>query len=115
MSYSARISDNPQGTISSLEHVARSMDEQLDELKKETAETTKRLADLKAHVGKSFEYGEKLKTLLTRQEEVVVALDITKNQAASTATQESENAINNVIKIGIEINGTDWPLIRSSI
>jgi hypothetical protein len=84
MRYGSKISPSAQGTISSLEHTIRALDDRVIELKSEMENARKQIGELKRLVSKSFEYGEKLSTLLTRQEELVKALDITKNQAADS-------------------------------
>jgi N12 class adenine-specific DNA methylase len=86
--YTAKISDSPLGTISSLEHVLRSIDERINEFRNDLAGTQRRLEELQPHARKPFEHEEKLKNLIQRQQEIVKALDLTKNQAANSLAAE---------------------------
>ena len=95
--YSASISDSAHGTMRSLEHILQSLDQKLAQTEKDIDECRKRMADLNAKVGEPFEHEAKLKTLTQRQEEIVKALDLTRNQAsgrldAKTLT-DSEEAV----------------------
>ena len=81
--YVANISDTPLGTISSLEHVVRSLDERMNECRNDLTATERRLEELQPHAHKPFEHEEKLKGLIQRQQEIVEALDLTKNQASN--------------------------------
>ena len=97
MIYYSKISASAQGTISSLEHTVRALDDRLIELKSEMENTQQQLMELKQHLGRAFEHGEKLKTLLTRQEELVKELDITKNQAPDKiGAEEYETNIHSI-------------------
>jgi hypothetical protein len=82
--YAAKISDSPLGTISSLEHVVRSLDEHINEFRNDLAGTQRRLEELQPHAHKPFEHEQKLKALIQRQQEIMQALDLTKNQAANS-------------------------------
>jgi TolA-binding protein len=86
--YIANISDAPLGTISSMEHVVRSLDERMDECLNDVAQTKHRLEELQPHAHKPFEHEEKLKGLIQRQQEIVQALDLTKNQASNSLAAE---------------------------
>jgi hypothetical protein len=86
--YVANISDAPLGTISSLEHVVRSLDERMNECRNDLAGTQRRLEELQPHAHKPFEHEEKLKGLIQRQQEIVQALDLTKNQASNSLAAE---------------------------
>jgi len=86
--YVANISDAPLGTISSLEHVVRSLDERINECRNDLAGTQRRLEELQPHAHKPFEHEEKLKCLIQRQQEIVQALDLTKNQASNSLAAE---------------------------
>jgi hypothetical protein len=50
---------------------------------RELAESEKHKRELESKIGQPFEYDEKLQSLSLRQQEIVKALDITKNQASS--------------------------------
>jgi hypothetical protein len=86
--YVANISDASLGTISSLEHVVRSLDERMSECRNDLAGIQRRLAELQPHAHKPFEHEEKLKGLIQRQQEIVQALDLTKNQASNSLAAE---------------------------
>lgn len=88
--YSSRISDTPLGTISSLEHLVRSMDEHLAQTQKNLSTAKQQLAELKSLEGKPFEHEEKLASLIARQQEITQALDLTKNQASSQLSADAE-------------------------
>jgi hypothetical protein len=80
--YAAKVSENPLGTISSMEHVVRSLDEYVADREKELVETKQRVSDLRPHLTKPFEHEEKLQELVCRQSEIVKAFDLTKSQAS---------------------------------
>jgi len=86
--YVANISDAPLGTIGSLEHVVRSLDERINEYRSELTGTQRRIEELQPHAHKPFEHEEKLKGLIQRQQEIVQALDLTKDQASNSLAAE---------------------------
>jgi hypothetical protein len=86
--YVANISDAPLGTMSSLEHVVRSLDERIKECRNELTGTKRRIEELQPHAHKPFEYEEKLVSLIQRQQEIVQALDLTRNQASNSLAAE---------------------------
>jgi chromosome segregation ATPase len=94
--YSASISDSAQGTTRSLEYAVQSLDQKLTQTEKDVGECGKRMAELEAKVGEPFEHEAKLKSLTQRQDEIVKALDLTRNQASNkldaAATPEGEEA-----------------------
>jgi N12 class adenine-specific DNA methylase/predicted O-methyltransferase YrrM len=81
--YSANLSDSGLGTIRSMEYVIQNLDECQERYGRELAESEKHKRELESKVGQPFEYEEKLQSLSVRQQEIVKALDITKNQASS--------------------------------
>jgi uncharacterized membrane protein YccC len=81
--YTASISDSAHGTTRSLEHTVQSLDQRLVQTEKDVAESRKRMAELEAKVGEPFEHEAKLKSMAQRQEEIVKALDLTRNQASN--------------------------------
>lgn len=89
MSYPSKVSISPIGIITSLEHAARDIEARLDARRHDLAQTQKNLADLSALLGKPFEHEVRYRELLTRQAELVQALDLTKNQAPSELAAES--------------------------
>ncbi len=86
--YIAKISDSPLGTISSLEHVVRSLDEHAKEIRNTLASTHRRIEELRPHVDRPFEHEEKLQGLVQRQQELMKALDLNKNQASNRLSAE---------------------------
>ena len=81
--YSASISDSAHGTMRSLEHTVSAFDDKLAQAGKAVEECRKRMAELESKVGEPFEHETKLKNLTQRQEEIVKALDLTRNQASN--------------------------------
>lgn len=81
--YSASISDSAHGTTRSLEHAVHALDQKLAQTEKDAEECRKRMAELAAKVGEPFDHEAKLKSLSQRQEEIVKALDLTRNQASN--------------------------------
>ena len=81
--YSASISDSAHGTMRSLEHTVIAFDDKLAQAGKAIEECRKQVAELEAKVGEPFEHETKLKNLTQRQEEIVKALDLTRNQASN--------------------------------
>jgi hypothetical protein len=92
----ANISPSPIGSISSLEHAARSIEEHVLRLRDELARCRTNLAELTALTGKIFEHEERYRELLKRQGELVDLLDITKNQAAAQQATESTGDVETV-------------------
>jgi hypothetical protein len=81
--YSAKVSPSPIGIISSLEHAARSIEENLAARRTDLVQAKKNLTDLSALIGRPFEHDARHRELQTRQAELVQSLDLTKNQAPS--------------------------------
>jgi TolA-binding protein len=94
--YPANISASPVGSISSLEHAARSIEEQVTRFRDELARCRTHLAELTALTGKVFEHEERYRELLKRQGELVDLLDIAKNQAAAQQATESTGDVESV-------------------
>jgi hypothetical protein len=86
--YAANISDSPLGTTSSLEHTIRSLDESRNAYRENFANTQRRIEELQPHAYKPFEHEEKLQSLIQRQQEIIQALDLTKNQASHSMAAE---------------------------
>jgi N12 class adenine-specific DNA methylase len=92
--YSAKVSPSPIGIISSLEHAARSIEENLSAQRTDLVQAKKNLTDLSALIGRPFEHDARHRELQTRQAELVQALDLTKNQAPSElATDSAETMV----------------------
>jgi N12 class adenine-specific DNA methylase len=81
--YEANVSDNPLGTIASVEHALSAIPERLAEREDDLRQCAKQREDLGKLVGQAFEHEEKLIAATKRQHEIITALDISKNQASS--------------------------------
>jgi N12 class adenine-specific DNA methylase len=96
--YVAKISDSALGTISSMEHVIRSLDDHAKELRHTLTATQRRIEELRPHIDKPFDHEEKLQTLVQRQQEIMKALDLTKNQASNQLSAEEVPVVEEVIQ-----------------
>lgn len=97
--YSANVSASPVGIITSLEHAARSIDDNLTHSRAELERTRQDMASLSLLSGGVWEHEEHYRELLKRQAELVEALDITKNQASAqldTAEIETETPVEKI-------------------
>ncbi len=81
--YLAKVSDSPLGTIRSLEYTIQSFDELAAGLGRSIKDTGKRINDLEPKIGTAFEYADQLAKQTERQQEIVKALDLAKNQASN--------------------------------
>jgi TolA-binding protein len=88
--YKANVSDSPAGSIASVEHALESMADRLRERETDLQQYRKQGEDLTKQLDYPFEHEEKLTTATKRQQEIVTALDITKNQAAATVADSPE-------------------------
>ena len=88
--YGSTVSDSPQGTIASLEHALGDMDAQLVEASENLGRLKTRIQDLEAQSHQPFEHQEKLEAAEKRQQEIVAALDLTKNQASTQVDAQPE-------------------------
>ena len=88
--YKANVSDSPAGTIASVEHALESMEDRLREREANLKQCHKQSEDLTKQLDHPFEHEEKLVMATKRQQEIVNALDITKNQAATTMADSPE-------------------------
>ena len=103
----ADISPSPIGSISSLEHAARCIEEHVLRLRDEFARCPTNLAELTALTGEIFEHEERYRELLKRQGELVDLLDITKNQAAAQQATESTGDVESVTPVVPEAGSPD--------
>src|ERR1022692_454554 len=88
----AKVTDTALGTIRSVEYAVQHLDELVGTLEQNIADTRKRLADTQAQVETPFEYADKLAALVQRQQEIMEALDLTKNEAGTQMEAEDETA-----------------------
>ena len=91
-SYNANVSDSALGTIASVEHALESMEDRLRERESDLKQYRKQSEDLTRQLDHPFEHEEKLATETKRQQEIVSALDITKNQASAKVDEGTEQA-----------------------
>jgi hypothetical protein len=82
MSYDANVTDSPAGTIGSLEHAARSIEERIGRAHEQLTQSRKALIDYSALTDRPFEHEARYHEVVARQAELVQALDLTKNQSA---------------------------------
>lgn len=91
--YPANVSPSPLGSISSLEHAARCIEEHLLRSRDEHARCRKDAQQLESLHGAVFEHEERYRELLRRQAELVELLDITKNQASANQATDAKEAL----------------------
>jgi uncharacterized protein (UPF0335 family) len=113
--YVAKISDSALGTISSMEHVVRSLDGHANELRDTLTATRRRIEELRPHVDKPFDHEEKLQTLVQRQQEIMKALDLNKNQASNQLSAEEVPVIEETIQPENVISIEEKPRIRMAV
>jgi N12 class adenine-specific DNA methylase len=90
--YKANVSDSPTGTIASVEHALESMADRLRERETDLQQYRKQGEDLSKQLDHPFEHEEKLTAATKRQQEIVAALDLTKNQASAKVDEGIEQA-----------------------
>ncbi len=88
--YEATVSESPQGTIASLEHTLGQFDSQVAESTKSISRLKTRIQELHTQGQQPFEHQEKLEAAEHRQQEIVAALDLTKNQASTQVDEQPE-------------------------
>jgi N12 class adenine-specific DNA methylase len=94
--YNANVSDSALGTIASVEHALESMDDRLRERESDLKQYRKQTEDLNRQLDHPFEHEEKLTAATRRQQEIVAALDITKNQASAKVDEGTEQAVETI-------------------
>jgi hypothetical protein len=97
--YQANVSDNALGTIASVEHALNGIHDLLAERDADICRFAKQNEDLAKQLGQPFEHAGKLEAATKRQQQIVEALDITKNQASAKADAGAEQASDSVGKI----------------
>ncbi len=73
--------ENPLGTVSSIEHVLRSLDRRAEDEQREIERQEKALVDYRAQLGRPFEHEARLKDLLAKQTQLNACLDLDKHEA----------------------------------
>lgn len=87
--FTAKVTDAAHGTIRSVEHVIQHLEEVVETLTRNLADSRKRLADTQAQIGASFEYAERLAELARRQQQIEDELDLAKSQVPSQLAADS--------------------------
>ncbi len=105
--YGSTVSDSPQGTIASLEHALGDMDAQLAESTENLSRLKTRVQELQAQSGQPFEHQEKLEAAEKRQQEIIAALDLEKNQASTQVDEQPETPINEELSIGSALESSE--------
>jgi N12 class adenine-specific DNA methylase len=94
--YVASVSVSPIGTIASLEHAAGSITDVLQRCHAASTQAHRERGELAALTTQVFEHEERYRELVGRQAELVLALDITKNQASSRLAAETTGDVESV-------------------
>jgi len=92
-SYRANVSDSPAGTVASLEHALDSIEDRLRERETDLAQSRRQIVDLTNQFEQPFEHEKKLAAATKRQQEIIAALDITKNQASVKIDEGADQPI----------------------
>jgi hypothetical protein len=95
-SYNANVSDSALGAIASVEHALESMEDQLRERESGLKQYRKQSEDLTRQLDHPFEHQEKLTAATKRQQEIVAALDITKNQTSAKVDEGIDQAVETI-------------------
>ncbi|MGV3532011.1 MAG: DEAD/DEAH box helicase family protein [Chthoniobacteraceae bacterium] len=90
--YQANVSDNALGTIASVEHALYRISELLADREADMRCYAKQSEDLAKQLDHSFEHETRLAAAVKRQQEIIAALDITKNQASAKVDEGVEVA-----------------------
>ena len=91
--YSANLNpSNHIGTIQSIEHTLRSLDQIAADDQQHLASLTKSQEDYRAQAGRPFEHEARLTELLARQAELNAALDLEKGDQQAAAVAPAEDA-----------------------
>ena len=77
--------ESPLGTMASIEHVLRSLDDRAASEQKEIDRQKSSFADYTTQLGKPFEHEDRLKELMSRQAELNKLLDLDKHEAQVVA------------------------------
>jgi len=86
-------SENPLGTIASIDHTLRNLDGKAAAEKRDIGQQEKALSDYKVQMGRPFEHEQRLKELMVRQAELNAALDLDKHEEQVVTEPAEENAV----------------------
>lgn len=92
MAYDANVSASPAGIIGSLEHAVRSIEERIGRAQEHLAQTRKSILEFAALADRPFEHEGRYHEVVTRQAELVQALDLTKSQKAEGLSADAPAA-----------------------
>ena len=81
MTYEGNVSSSPAGIIASLDHAVRSIEERLGRAEEHLAQSRQSIIEYGALVDRTYEHEARYQEVVTRQAELIEALDITKNQS----------------------------------
>ncbi len=87
--------ENPSGTIASIEYALRRLDRDAEEEKSKCERMEKALADYRERLNRPFEHEERLHELCMKQQEINKLLDLDKSDAQAVANdnvQQDEQA-----------------------
>ena len=102
--HEAYISENALGTVSSMERELQSIESRLESRAQAVADYQRKREELGRHVGVTFEYEDKLEAATARQQEIVEALDLTKNQAG---TQREDGSAEETVAVTTPVIGQE--------
>jgi N12 class adenine-specific DNA methylase len=109
--YAANVSASPVGSIASLEHAARGIEEHLLRTRAEWERCRRDADQLAALHGTVFEHEERYRELTKRQVELIGLLDLTKNQASAAQATDAKKGLGEEAAIAeveaSEANGSD--------
>ncbi len=107
-SYRANVSESASGTIASLEYALDSFEDRQRERETDLAQCRRQSADLGKQLDQPFEHAEKLAAAIKRQQEIIAALDITKNQAPASLDEilladanAAEHSVRNTPRVSV--------------
>jgi len=112
--YKANVSDSPTGTIASVEHALDSMEDRLKERETDLQQDRQQSDDLTRQLGQPFEHEENLAAAAKRQQEIVTALDLTKNQASALAADLPGESESTAQALEEKVTSNDFREQRSS-
>jgi hypothetical protein len=100
--YKAQLNtENPVGTMQSIESVLRGLDRAVAEERERTARAEKMLEDFEGQAGKPFDHEVRLKELSARQAELNAALDLDKGERQIAPSAGGEEAVANTESEGL--------------
>jgi hypothetical protein len=100
--YKAQLNtENPVGTMQSIESVLRGLDRAVAEERERTARAEKMLEDFEGQAGKPFDHEVRLKELSARQAELNAALDLDKGERQIAPSAGAEEGVSDTESEGL--------------